>query len=105
MIDRHGRALIVGWQPHEILWLRAAMALPFRKRTDAYQQVAEMTTRTLAGVRHRAQLLARADREAARIAPRKVAYAEWAEAVVIDFLPALNSGAKIQAMRAGARAW
>jgi len=103
VIDRHGHALIVGCQAHEILWLRAAMELPFRKRGAAYRQVADMTTRSLDGVRRKAQLLGRIAREEARLARQ----AATDKDMPLDILPPfiINDSARVQTMRAGRRAW
>lgn len=66
MIDAGGRPVIVGWPEYQELWLRAAVSLPKRDRWEAYENIAEMTNRSLASVKRRAEALQAEDRRLAR---------------------------------------
>ena len=52
MKDRFGKPIAVGWSEHELVWLRAAMSLPFGERMAAFRDIADMTGRTTAAVKH-----------------------------------------------------
>jgi 2-polyprenyl-6-methoxyphenol hydroxylase-like FAD-dependent oxidoreductase len=65
MIDRFGDPIRVGWPEYQILWLRAALDLPKPERAAAFQDIADMTGRTLSAVRDRAYLEAWRMRERA----------------------------------------
>jgi len=54
MITKDGTEIIVGWSDHHIVWIEAAMTLPKNQRTAAYQDIADMTGRTLTAVRCKA---------------------------------------------------
>lgn len=54
MIDHMGREIAVGWSDHHIVWIEAAMTLPKNKRTEAFQDIADMTGRSLNAVRCKA---------------------------------------------------
>lgn len=74
MIDRFGNALRVGWLEHEILWLEAAISLPFFQRQEAYREIAELTGRPETAVRYRAgQLKAAQERAKAVLVPARPA--------------------------------
>lgn len=50
MIDRWGTAVRVGWLAHEVLWVRAALTLPFHSRRVAFHDIASLTGRPLGAV-------------------------------------------------------
>lgn len=54
MIDRHGNRIDIGWAPHEILWLEAALTLRMTERMPAYQDIAEMTGRSVRAIQAKA---------------------------------------------------
>jgi len=58
MITSAGKDVPVGWSDHHIVWIEAAMTLPKNQRTAAYQDVADMTGRTLTAVRCKAYWIA-----------------------------------------------
>jgi hypothetical protein len=58
MLDRFGKPIRVGWAIHEILWIEAALTLPRAERLAAFEDIASMTGRTVAGVQTRAYTLA-----------------------------------------------
>jgi hypothetical protein len=62
MKDRFGHSIQVGWPPHHILWIEAAMTLPHAERIAAFQDIGEMTGRGYASVyyKHRHILRERA---------------------------------------------
>lgn len=66
MIDAGGRPVTVGWPEYQELWLRAAVSLPKRDRWEAYENIAEMTNRSVASVKRRAEALQTEDRRIAR---------------------------------------
>lgn len=57
MKDRWGKAIIVGWAEHEILWVKAAIKLPRDERSEAFRDIAAMTTRTELAVREKAKAI------------------------------------------------
>lgn len=66
MIGRDGKPIIVGFQPHELEWIRAAGTLTFRERESAYMQIAALTCRRYATIYERARKLRSEDRKLAR---------------------------------------
>lgn len=58
MKDRFGNRIDVGWAVHEEIWVEAALTLPKNMRTAAYQDIADMTGRSLGCVRFKAGNLA-----------------------------------------------
>lgn len=54
MIDRFGNKITVYWAPHELLWVEAALTLPYRQRQEAYHDIAAITTRSVDNVRAKA---------------------------------------------------
>lgn len=69
----------IGWQPHELEWLRAANTLPRLERFDALEDVALMCQRTFGAVARMAARLRAVHEEAAKIA-RERAEVEHIEA-------------------------
>lgn len=57
MLDRFGSPGRVGWPEHSILWLEAALTLPRDQHSQAFQDIADMTGRTLNAVRFKAYAL------------------------------------------------
>ena len=57
MIDRFGNVIFVGWAAHEILWLKAALELPYRDRMPAFEDIAGMTGRPVSAIRAKAYAL------------------------------------------------
>lgn len=51
-------APVIGWKPHEILWLKAALSLPAFEFLEAAEQIAEMSGRTISAVAVKARSLA-----------------------------------------------
>ena len=83
MKDRFGNKVIVGWPPHHLIYIEAALTLPHRERVEAYHDIADMTGRTYATVQKRAErmreeIAARAGRE--RRAAASLAYQAAEEA-------------------------
>lgn len=58
MIASDGKDIPVGWSDHHIIWIEAVMTLPKNQRTAAYQDIADMTGRTLTAVRCKAYWIA-----------------------------------------------
>lgn len=56
------------WQPHELIWVAAAMTLPAGQRNSAYRDIAAMSGRSLLSVQSRAfKMLAAMSAERARL--------------------------------------
>lgn len=66
MLDRLGLPIAVGWPPHHIIYLQAALALPRSEHTAAFQDIADLTGRSLNAVQSKAYAL---QRQRLRIAP------------------------------------
>lgn len=50
-LDRYGRQIYLGWSRHQELWVLAALELPTRfERWQAYNDIADMTGRTVKAV-------------------------------------------------------
>ena len=54
MIDRFGDQVRVGFAPHEILWIKAALTLVYHERPAAYRDIAAMSGRSLPVIRRKA---------------------------------------------------
>lgn len=68
MIDHFGKPVRVGYASHELIWIRAAMRLPRDERTEAYQDIAQLTGRTEFAIREKAkELRARAREDFAKL--------------------------------------
>jgi hypothetical protein len=57
MIDSSGKKIIVGWSARELLYVEAAMTLPTKERSQAYEDIASMTGRRVATVYRKASSL------------------------------------------------
>jgi hypothetical protein len=64
MLDRWGQKIRIGWSDVEIIYICAALSLPRQERREAFEQIADLTGRTLAAVQERAYNL-----QAARLRP------------------------------------
>lgn len=53
MIDRFGNTIQLGWWPHELLWIEAALTLPISERREALDDIATMSNRSLGSVTHK----------------------------------------------------
>ena len=72
MKDRFGRTIYMGWAEHELLWIEAALTLSRNDRTAAFNDVAEMTGRTMRAIRFQAQRIRKRDeKHAAAVAVKK----------------------------------
>ena len=54
MIDRFGAPIYVGWPEYQRLWILAALTLPRKERLAAFQDISDLTGRTLCAVQDRA---------------------------------------------------
>lgn len=54
MIDRFGDQVRVGFAPHEILWIKAALTLVYHERPAAYRDIAAMSGRSIPVIRRKA---------------------------------------------------
>lgn len=54
MVDRFGKPIIIGWHPHEFLWLEAALSLPRREQAAAFRDISALTGREVDHVRKQA---------------------------------------------------
>ncbi len=61
-VDRWGKPIIVGWTPTEMEWMNAVLTLPERERYAAYQDIAELSGRSYANVRDKANHIRAAER-------------------------------------------
>jgi hypothetical protein len=53
-VDRFGNGICIGWPEHHILYLKAVLTLPRDQHTAAFQDIADMTGRSLNAVRTKA---------------------------------------------------
>lgn len=95
MIDRWGKPIQVGWARHEEIWVRAALSLPRHERPAAYRDISELTGRSYANVRDRANHIRLADARNADQARFAAKAADMAGA------PKLPSAASLALMTAG----
>lgn len=68
MIDRFGKPIRVGWAPHELLYIEAALTFRASERSSAYQDIADMTGRSLIAIRAKAENMASESRFKAAMA-------------------------------------
>lgn len=89
MINRWGKSITVGWPEHHILWIEAAMTLPTRmERLSAYEDICDLTGRSLKAVMCKAAQMADEQRNASRRAAEARRMAErsrrWQEANLVS---------------------
>lgn len=104
MIDCHNKRIYVGWAEHEILWLQAAMVLPLSERSAAYQDIADMTGRTYAGITWQVSRQRGLEREHNRLVRLT---AERPQRITLPPVPlppsSMNTSPQMLAKRLGAR--
>ncbi len=71
MLDRFGKPIYVGWSSHEMLWLDAALSLPYHQQIPAFRDMAAMSGRSFRAIQTKAQTItvtrAEAEHRARRI--------------------------------------
>lgn len=108
MIDRWGNWIIVSWQEHELLWVRAAITLPSEARANAFRDIAEMRGASVCSVQRMATAVRKqiaAEAEVEYLATHPVQVFARARPKPTPLPPSqLNQGARMQALRVGRRA-
>lgn len=60
MLDRFGNPVRVAWPHHHILWIDAALTLPRNEHTAAFEDIADLTGRSLVAIQSKAYAIQRA---------------------------------------------
>lgn len=80
--DRWGKPLILGWWPHELIWIDAALCLPSSEYRAALRDIGDLTGRGIRAVEQKAHSIVVARRkEAAKEEARQVLVAERCQPV------------------------
>ena len=98
MLDRWGNPIVVGWPPHHIVWIEAALTLPRHERTQALKEIADMVGRPLVCVQKRAYAL-----QAARLRPSEPRVVMVPGPAPFGPVPAFRGPTKAQMMAGSSR--
>lgn len=80
--NRWGKPIIMGWWPHELIWIDAALCLPSSEYRSALRDIADLTGRGIQAVEQKAHsIVVERRKAAAKEEARRILVAERCQPV------------------------